>query len=1165
LLILIYNARMTEAGKKQPDNSTIPGWLYFIGAALLLLPCSVLGMTLFGMAAGPLISQLEGASQSCLANPMMVGGVLGYFIWALIVGNRRKAIVQSILYISIGFGFLTSGSYTHCGEPGIRVAGAGVSLLLAYLGFFTRSQGQAFLDSQGQDMEKTQWKKGAWEAVQYIRYAIGGVITFYLAFMLSYMVVMPFIRIPMDGDAPTSTWAMMTFAPLVGQFIWGVWYGLYVPFRYRLAVWVPLVLAYAYFAWEMRSSSYLSQFIAPALCAPAGLFLGFQWQRRLPKEAGSPKLPTIGDLNSYLPRLPITAGVSALLVVILVFGTIWGSYAQEHRNKDLLSAAARGQFEHVKALVEQGADINYKGYGHSAFMAGSTQTPLTSAIGSGSEKIALYLLEKGAKHDPNELLPSAAAAGEIEVLDYFLKEGTTREAKNKALVSASHDHRQIFYSMRGVETRLSPAGSISIIKRLLKEGAEINAQSNGMTPLMAATQTASLEVLDFLIDAGADANARSSGNSNYPGFTALMFATKAPYVSSISPKAEEAPVSKVKRLIQAGADIKAEDEYGFPVFIQAAKEGNIAVMQALLETGADINQVDHRRALQRTGYPYTSRHEYYADDHNRKERYFDEDYTKHRIKTLGLPPDTDIKLIDGPFGATALMWASTMHSMAQKQGYKGEKAGRKEEIEFLLQHGARINDRDKYGATALMWAAASGHDEERITQLLKAGADLNAKDKYGNNALMYPLIYSGYRQQAIIDTLLEAGIDYKNRNIAGNAAGDISALIETYFEEIKLEKEALKQQELNRQQEIAQKKADEAAKAFQRKQKCLVLTPENAQKDPFLSWLYNSLKTNWVQVSPSEQGTAVLSLKFKTEKDTSLRDGKTITFTNFGQGIELIPGKSPDTYYQMSMPLDYQPGVNFTRQQGIKESSGNPDFDKVCMDAANKIIRIPTLPDQYNGKCIEITFPISQSVKVQETVITTPHFNNGGIDEASRLAAMQQRIEARKQEIERRMAKVRSHNKASNSGQSQRMQVFNFPARGCKLISKQNATSDQATKLLYDVFRGQPIKMRAKKGEKSLMSVAFHLQKIRKQGDTSPRSKPKRNYTFEAPASGPSMGFVNYGNPDYQLSKVFGLNMSSGNLTLDEAAYNAVKELRALPNYPEANDGDCFDIPFPLE
>jgi len=56
-------------------------------------------------------------------------------------------------------------------------------------------------------------------------------------------------------------------------------------------------------------------------------------------------------------------------------------------------------------------------------------------------------------------------------------------------------------------------------------------------------------------------------------------------------------------------------------------------------------------------------------------------------------------------------------------------------VELLLKKGANVNAKDKYGGTALMYAAVKGH-KEVVELLIENGADVNAKNIMGKTALM---------------------------------------------------------------------------------------------------------------------------------------------------------------------------------------------------------------------------------------------------------------------------------------------------------------------------------------------------------------------------------------------------------------------------------------------
>lgn len=70
-------------------------------------------------------------------------------------------------------------------------------------------------------------------------------------------------------------------------------------------------------------------------------------------------------------------------------------------------------------------------------------------------------------------------------------------------------------------------------------------------------------------------------------------------------------------------------------------------------------------------------------------------------------------------------------------------------LSILLEHGADINAKDKYGCTALTVAARESSEED-VELLLKFGADVTCDDGYS-------LIHAQYLET--IQVLLDAGMD----------------------------------------------------------------------------------------------------------------------------------------------------------------------------------------------------------------------------------------------------------------------------------------------------------------------------------------------------------------------------------------------------------------------
>lgn len=160
-------------------------------------------------------------------------------------------------------------------------------------------------------------------------------------------------------------------------------------------------------------------------------------------------------------------------------------------------------------------------------------------------------------------------------------------------------------------------GSAAMIELLLKAGADPNSRFvRGSTPLMLASAAGSADAVKVLLDHGADVNAREEAH----GQTAAMFA------------AAENRAAVIKVLAARGADLKITtnvmklesqrlDDNGNPLparggdstvnggnttmggmtaLLFASREGGMDAVRALIESGADVNEVcagDHSSPL----------------------------------------------------------------------------------------------------------------------------------------------------------------------------------------------------------------------------------------------------------------------------------------------------------------------------------------------------------------------------------------------------------------------------------------------------------------------------------------------------------------------------------------------------------------------------------------
>ncbi|KAI4941476.1 hypothetical protein J4E86_010509 [Alternaria arbusti] len=174
-------------------------------------------------------------------------------------------------------------------------------------------------------------------------------------------------------------------------------------------------------------------------------------------------------------------------------------------------------------------------------------------------------------------------------------EGNGADAMFELLLSMVKDHSTVVYrdSERGNMTCLLSAiylDSLKTVHKLHQAGANISLPAMGSvirTPLQAAAQVASQEIVEYLLGHGVDPNEPPSTRS---GATALQLA-------AISGNVNIASI-----LLDAGADVNAPPAFcdGRTAFEGATEHGRVEMMRFLVSKGADLLANDneqHRRAV----------------------------------------------------------------------------------------------------------------------------------------------------------------------------------------------------------------------------------------------------------------------------------------------------------------------------------------------------------------------------------------------------------------------------------------------------------------------------------------------------------------------------------------------------------------------------------------
>jgi ankyrin repeat protein len=232
-------------------------------------------------------------------------------------------------------------------------------------------------------------------------------------------------------------------------------------------------------------------------------------------------------------------------------------------------------------------------------------------------------------------------------------------------------------------------GCQDLARRLLLEaGASLEARDRlGAKPLSHAAAAGQIELAVLFLDHGAPIDAR-----NLDGSTALFKA------------AETGRLDIVKLLVERGASVDLPGRSGVTPLSAAAFMGSAPIVDFLIEKGADPNWMD---GTQKTAIVYAVGRAFPA------------------VCTVLLAHGVDVNAKYGN-DLTALMWAA---------GYSAE-AGVKDAVDVMtlfIDRGARLDDQDNRGRTALMIAAELNH-AAAVDLLLARGADKTLKDKQGKTA-----------------------------------------------------------------------------------------------------------------------------------------------------------------------------------------------------------------------------------------------------------------------------------------------------------------------------------------------------------------------------------------------------------------------------------------------
>jgi ankyrin repeat protein len=247
----------------------------------------------------------------------------------------------------------------------------------------------------------------------------------------------------------------------------------------------------------------------------------------------------------------------------------------------LVFAAREGCFDCAVDLVAAGADIN-----QTTFYGWS---PLLTATQNRHYKLAAWMLDHGAN-------PNLANKGGWRPL-YLATDNRNIESGDYPVRKPDMDHFDFIKLLvdKGADVNARICGAQSTEKECKGDTTETRTNftmqwlyEDGATPFLRAAQSGDVLLMKYLLAHGADPKIYSAH-----GDTALSVAAGIGWVEGVTYEWSEADnIEAVKMCLDAGIDVNAADVEGRTALHGAAHKGRTAVIQMLVDHGANLEAHD---------------------------------------------------------------------------------------------------------------------------------------------------------------------------------------------------------------------------------------------------------------------------------------------------------------------------------------------------------------------------------------------------------------------------------------------------------------------------------------------------------------------------------------------------------------------------------------------
>jgi len=312
--------------------------------------------------------------------------------------------------------------------------------------------------------------------------------------------------------------------------------------------------------------------------------------------------------------------------------------------------------------------------------------------------------------------------------------------------------------------------SVETVKLLLTKGADVNARSDDGTALMMAVRWGHTEIVKLLLAAGAQVDAR-----HRLGYSALMMSAGRSIPEMNPPRGQPLPppaaeimslllakgadanflgrdgetalmgansAEKVRLLVARGAQVNTRDKEARTALMFAVDRGDVEVVEALLQAGADASVINEKGASALM-YALQEPSPYIREEPAK--------LMKRRIETARL------LLLRGNIGDV-----NAQNEDGETLLMRAVNLGEPELVKALLDHGADVNRNDVLGSTAVILAYEK--DQTAIQELLKRKAN-RRQPRLVLNAFLRAAIAK--KDQAKVKELLKAGADANHEYAIG--------------------------------------------------------------------------------------------------------------------------------------------------------------------------------------------------------------------------------------------------------------------------------------------------------------------------------------------------------------------------------------------------------------